>query len=1573
MKLQLYLLVIVLGLLLFSFTSYGQVPTISTLSLSKSNTGTAITIAGTNYNITAANNLVFFGSTKATVTAATATSLTVTVPYGSTAQPLSVTNTATKLTGYSSIPFVQSFSPATSVGSYTFDPAVSFDAGENPYSVAICDLDGDGKPDLLSANSTGNTLTVFKNRGSSGAIGSSSFADKQSFVTGPGASVVKTIDVDGDGKPDVVVGYHTGNSISVFINTTTAGTISFNTRIDLIAGPAPAALDVGDIDKDGKPDIVTANTKGNTISVIRNTTTSGAVSFAAPVTFAVGSRPNAIVLADLNRDNKPDVIVSNFESKTLSVFRSTATAGVINTATFAAKFDLAVAGSPTAVAAIDVDGDTNTMPEIIATYYTPTKSVVTIRRNAIALGATFVATGFATPVEFVTGSEPVGIAFGDIDGDQKTDIITTNYNAKSVSVLRNTETNKTITTASFAAKVDFAVGEVPVAAVVADLDADQFPDIVVACYGDNNISVLHTVNAAGSLGPAAPESTASNSAGSFINTDIYDAEWALDAPVGYTIATHDGTTINAAGNAPANAGRFVYFSTLGTVSPIQYISGSLQFTAKGSGSIEVELITTWNMQVYARKTFALTSAFQDYSWTLPNLYPQNEYVFAVMVNGGNSSVQASAQFKKNITLSMQQAGMSGMFKRFRADASTLIGNVETNYAGYSDQFSADRKKYLQHSAYARMRFTTDANKFMVEYVRDSYDKQVVNLFPYTSAQLNVDFNAGGNMIAGAHSISDGTKVVAGKTYTIAGLKTTTPMYVWYNAAGAPLGAPQSLTNVSPGTVQNPLYELTAPAGAVKLGLLVQRITDLTNYQSPVNDTFKAYSECIIKEGTVAALTAGGPIVFTPYTGIVPSRISGIAVYVNGKLYNYYQVEGTDQAKRVCYLTDNLPPGTKTVEVMMNGQGTYTSNGVMQDPSIRRTGTYLRAVYFPAGNTTVFPASTKATNSVLFIHDSILSGFNISEDSQNNVWMMKIRNDPAYGFTGDIFSEGYAGRILYTDIDTDVKADAFAAKLISFGVKNYWFQIGVNDYGFLTPLHRFYKQYNRLVEQMKVLKTDVKIFIQAIGPITYSSANGETYADNGLSATGPSANDFIDVQHAIATAPGHTYCEYVDFENLFPATIDNVADGIHPTDAGNALYAAGVKSKSTLLGSTPVAVPLAFARTAIRQFVQTIETVSVVAAKGGKVPYTFTCLSNNLPAGLTFNPDGVITGTATESGTFSLYIQLKDANNITITQPFDLTVKPVPTVRVAPGIIANAQTGVPYTATLRGSGGYGKYVISKSGTFPPGISYDVNTNVLSGTCNTAGTYSFTLTAVDHWGFTGATTYAFVVGTSAPPPLTDKFEITAEVNALGELVATPNLHDAYSQTIYGYYDAYYRGPSGPDVYKTSKSMIIYAGSLTGPTVNFGGVPANGAFTARFDGYQVSPQNSDGKTFTWDAQKLFNLTYGTYTGPTHPATDNYAITASLNANGDAMIRGDLGYSYSQGIYAYVDVYVVKNGVEYWLNGFNLTTAIGNIQSATVNAGHVNYAKPFSIKIHNYGLSPATSDGTTFIYTTDTSIPFN
>ena len=201
-------------------------PTISSFTPSSGPVGTSVTITGTNFNAVPANNIVYFGAVRATVTSGSTTSLTATAPAGATYQPISVLDNATGLSGYSSKPFITTFTNpfGTGMPANFYKPKVDFAVGTNPRNVATGDFDGDGKPDLVVANGNTDNLSVLRNVSSPGNITTSSFAAKVDFASGTFTAYVTTGDVDGDGKLDLVV--VTNDNLSVLRNTSTLGSIS---------------------------------------------------------------------------------------------------------------------------------------------------------------------------------------------------------------------------------------------------------------------------------------------------------------------------------------------------------------------------------------------------------------------------------------------------------------------------------------------------------------------------------------------------------------------------------------------------------------------------------------------------------------------------------------------------------------------------------------------------------------------------------------------------------------------------------------------------------------------------------------------------------------------------------------------------------------------------------------------------------------------------------------------------------------------------------------------------------------------------------------------------------------------------------------------------------------------------------------------------------------------------------------------------------------------------------------------------------------------------------------------------
>lgn len=469
-------------------------PVITSFSPITGKPGDTITLAGANYNTTPANNIVFFGATRATVTAATANSVTAIVPVGATCAPIMLLNTGNGLATRSFAKFTPTYSPAKAgITANDFLPKVDFASGLNPFTVATGDLDGDGKTDMAVTNFGANTISVYRNIAASGSIASGSFASKVDFATGSSPFGVTIGDLDGDGKPELVVTNGGDATVSVFRNTATPGTIgagSFATRVDFASGTQPNAVAIGDVDGDGKPEMAVTYSSG--ISVFRNTSTVGAVttgSFAARVDFAAGSSPSSVAMADLDGDGKVDVAIANQGSNNVSVLRNTAVSGGIDAGSLAAKVDFATGTGAVSVATADLDGDGK--PDLAVTNFA--LGTVSVLRNTATAGS--ISSGsFATKVDFTAGTNPRGLFISDLDGDGKPDLTVANQGSATVSLFRNTATSGSITTGSFAAKVDFATGVAPYSVTAGDLDGDGRPEIVVANVTSNTLSVIRSTN-----------------------------------------------------------------------------------------------------------------------------------------------------------------------------------------------------------------------------------------------------------------------------------------------------------------------------------------------------------------------------------------------------------------------------------------------------------------------------------------------------------------------------------------------------------------------------------------------------------------------------------------------------------------------------------------------------------------------------------------------------------------------------------------------------------------------------------------------------------------------------------------------------------------------------------------------------------------------------------------------------------------------------------------------------------------------------------------------------------------------
>ena len=231
---------------------------------------------------------------------------------------------------------VSIFRNTGSVGNPTFASGVNSIDAFVSHSIAACDLDGDGKPELVVGNVYSSWVSVLRNTSSMGAL---SFAPKLDLTTVSGNEGLTVSDLDGDGKPDLVVGNGAG-SLSILRNTSTGGSLSFAAKSDLDLG-GPSLYDVfsADLDGDGRPDLI-APTLGTVVILFRNTSTNGAISFEPRFSLTALNYARSAALGDLDGDGKPDLVVGNFNSQQLSIFKNLSSIGSLNASSFAARVDL---------------------------------------------------------------------------------------------------------------------------------------------------------------------------------------------------------------------------------------------------------------------------------------------------------------------------------------------------------------------------------------------------------------------------------------------------------------------------------------------------------------------------------------------------------------------------------------------------------------------------------------------------------------------------------------------------------------------------------------------------------------------------------------------------------------------------------------------------------------------------------------------------------------------------------------------------------------------------------------------------------------------------------------------------------------------------------------------------------------------------------------------------------------------------------------------------------------------------------------------------------------------------------
>ena len=238
----------------------------------------------------------------------------------------------------------------------------------------------------------------------------------------------------------------------LLLATPTHAQLSLGAPTNFAAGTNPIGIAIGDVNRDGRPDIVVTNGTPGTISVLLAT---GDGTFGAPTAFTVGTTPVAVALGDLNRDGILDAVVVNAGSNSISILLGNATGG------FGAHTDIPVGVGPTAVAIGDLDGDGRL--DVVVTNG-GSGTVMVLRGNGIG-GLTLVG-------EFPTGAAPSSVVLADVNADNLLDVIVGNRDSSTVSVFPG------VGSGLLGPPVDLADATGIRSVAVGDFNRDGRPDIV---------------------------------------------------------------------------------------------------------------------------------------------------------------------------------------------------------------------------------------------------------------------------------------------------------------------------------------------------------------------------------------------------------------------------------------------------------------------------------------------------------------------------------------------------------------------------------------------------------------------------------------------------------------------------------------------------------------------------------------------------------------------------------------------------------------------------------------------------------------------------------------------------------------------------------------------------------------------------------------------------------------------------------------------------------------------------------------------------------------------------------------